>query len=101
MSYNYNIAEPKVYEVDKTVRSLKELRSIEGQNYITISAASGRKLMQRIHDPKSSSIERVLAKGQADQEIDEKPEYILIESKEYAKQQKESLRCMKSESFYL
>jgi hypothetical protein len=93
MSYNYNIAEPKVYEVDKTVRSLKELHTIDGQNYITISAASGRKLMQRVQDPKSASIERVLAKGQADQEFDEKPEYILIESKQYAAKQKEALKC--------
>jgi hypothetical protein len=71
--YNYNLPKPKVYEVDKTIRSFQELRNINGQNYITISAAEGRKLMQRIPEPVPASIERVFVKGQEDFESDVNP----------------------------
>lgn len=60
--YNYNLPKPKLLEVDKTVRSFQELHNINGQNYITISAAEGRKLMQRIPDAMPMSIERVFVK---------------------------------------
>ena len=84
--YNYNIAKPKIYEVDKTIRSLKEFRNINGQNYITLSAADGRKLMQRLKKGHSGTIDRVLASGQDDEQPqDDVPEFILIESKDYAK----------------
>jgi hypothetical protein len=89
--FNYNIAKPKVYEVDKTIRSLKEFRSINGQNYITLSAADGRKLMQRLKKPPSGAIDRVLASGQDDeQQLDEIPDFILIESKDYARDKSSS-----------
>lgn len=86
--YNYNLPKPKVYEVDKTVRSFQELRTINGQNYITISAAEGRKLMQRVPELAPATIERVFAKGQQDFESDANPDFILIESKDYAKRKK-------------
>lgn len=98
--YNYNLPKPTVYEVDKTVRSFQELRTINGQNYITITAAEGRKLMQRIPEPASANIERVLAKGQDEYvEQDDKPDFILIESKDYAKKRKSSSKSMGSEFF--
>lgn len=91
--YNYNLPKPKVYEVDKTIRSFQELRNINGQNYITITAAEGRKLMQRIPEPAPASIERVLAKGQDEAfESDDKPDFILIESKDYARKRKSSVK---------
>ena len=98
--YNYNLPKPTVYEVDKTIRSFQELRNINGQNYITITAAEGRKLMQRIPEPASASIERVLAKGQ-DEIVDkseDKPDFILIESKDYARKRK---RSVKGSDFFL
>lgn len=98
--YNYNLPKPKVYEVDKTIRSFQELRTINGQNYITITAAEGRKLMQRIPEPTSSSIERVLAKGQDEAvQEEEKPDFILIESKDYARKRKDSVKGVGSEFF--
>lgn len=89
--YNYNLPKPKVYEVDKTIRSFQELRQINGQNYITISAAEGRKLMQRIPEPAPSTIERVFVKGQDEfAGTDVSPDFILIESKDYAKKKRSS-----------
>ena len=89
--YNYNLPKPAVLEVDKTIRSFQELRNINGQNYVTITASEGRKLMQRIPEPKSSSIDRVLAKGQSTTfEKDENPDFILIEAKDYARKRKTS-----------
>ena len=80
------MAKPKVIEVDNTIRSLKEFRTLNGQNYITISAKDGQKLMQRLKKTSSGPIDRVLASGQDDeQQQDEIPEIILIESKDYAK----------------
>jgi glycerol uptake facilitator-like aquaporin len=102
-SYNYNLQKPKVYEVDKTIRSFQELRTINGQNYITITAAEGRKLMQRIPDAGPATIERVLAKGQEENQIaTELPDdYILVESKDYARKRKRSLKGASSEFFLL
>ena len=99
--YNYNLPQPKLYEVDKTVRSFREFRSIEGENYVTITAAEGRKLMQRIPKAGPSKIERVLAKGQDESQIEEEehPDFILIESKDYAKKRKGSLKGAGSEFF--
>lgn len=101
--YNYNLPKPTVYEVDKTIRSFQELRTINGQNYITITAAEGRKLMQRIPEPAPASIERVLAKGQDEGQIaTELPaDYILIESKDYARKRKSSIKGAGSEFFLL
>jgi glycerol uptake facilitator-like aquaporin len=88
MSYNSNLPMPTVLEVDKTVKSFQELRNINGQSYVTITAAEGRKLMQRVPRPTTGAIERVLAKGKEDDQIeDEHPEFILIESKDYRKRQ--------------
>lgn len=99
--YNYNLPQPKLYEVDKTVRSFREFRNIEGENYVTITAAEGRKLMQRIPKAGPSKIERVLAKGQDESQIEEeeRPDFILIESKDYAKKRKSSLKGAGSEFF--
>lgn len=89
--YNYNLPKPKVYEVDKTIRSFQELRTLNGQNYITISAAEGRKLMQRIPEPMPASIERVFVKGQDEfAGTDQSPDFILIESKDYARKKRSS-----------
>ena len=100
--YNYNLPKPKVYEVDKTVRSFQELRNINGQNYITITAAEGRKLMQRIPEPAPTSIERVLAKGQDEPaELDDKPDFILIQSKDYARKRKSSGSKSAGSEFFL
>jgi glycerol uptake facilitator-like aquaporin len=89
--YNYNLPKPTIYEVDKTIHSFQELRNINGQNYVTITAAEGRKLMQRIPDPAPASIERVLAKGRTDAvEKDKSPDFIIIESRDYARRQKET-----------
>lgn len=90
--YNHNLPKPKVYEVDKTIRSFRELHSINGQNYVTISAAEGRKLMQRIPEPAPASIERVLARGQKEvNKTEDNPDFILIESKDYARKRRKSL----------
>jgi glycerol uptake facilitator-like aquaporin len=78
--FNYNVQKPKVLEVDST-----DLHTIDGQNYITISAAEGRKLMRRIPEPVPTNIERVFVKGQQDFESDANPDFILLESKDYAK----------------
>ena len=101
--YNYNLPKPKVYEVDKTIRSFQELRNINGQNYITITAAEGRKLMQRIPEPVSSSVERVLAKGQDEQMSyeEDKPDFILIQSKDYTRKRRSSIKGVGSEFFAL
>ena len=95
--FKYNIPKPHVYEVENTVRSFEELRNINGQNYITITAAEGRKLMQRIQTQPDNlnSIERVLAKGhdtaQDDENVDSnKPDFILVESKDYVKKKHRS-----------
>ena len=94
--FNYNIPKPQVVEVDNTVRNFDELRNINGQNYITITATEGRKLMQRIQtQPDLQSIERVLAKGHDNQEHEyadtsNKPDFILIESKDYVKKKQRS-----------
>lgn len=99
--YNYNLQNPKVYEVDKTIRSFQELRNINGHNYITITAAEGRKLMQRIPEPAPASIERVLAKGQDEEQVaTELPaDFILIETKDYAKKRKGTTKGAGSEFF--
>lgn len=90
MSYNYNVAKPKVFETDKTVRSIQELRKYNDQNYVTISAAEGRKLMKRVTTPGPVNIERVLAKGQDEitTEEDDHPDVILFQSKDYVKRHK-------------
>jgi glycerol uptake facilitator-like aquaporin len=91
--YNYNLPKPKVIEVDRTVRSFQELRNINGQNYVTITASEGRKLMQRLPDLHAGPIERVLAKGHDEQlEKDDNPDFILIESKDYARKRKSTLK---------
>lgn len=96
--YNYNLQNPEVLEVDKTIRSFRELRTINGQNYITISASEGRKLMQRLPEAGPATIERVLAKGQDESQIaTEVPSsYILIESKDYARKRKSSMKAFGS-----
>jgi glycerol uptake facilitator-like aquaporin len=102
--YNYNLSQPQVLEVDKTVRSFQELRNINGQNYVTITASEGRKLMQRIPEPAPTSIERVLAKGQDEifeDEADKHADFILIESKEYKKKHKGTLKGAGSEFFHV
>lgn len=87
--YNYNLPKPTVYEVDKTIRSFSELRQLNGQNYVTISAAEGRKLMQRIPEPMPASIERVFVKGQDEfAGADQTPDFILIESKDYVRKKR-------------
>lgn len=94
--YNYNLPKPTVYEVDKTVRSFQELRQINGQNYVTITASEGRKLMQRIPEPHTGPIQRVLAKGHDEQqEKDDHPDFILIESKDYARKRKSTFNGSK------
>ena len=56
-----------------------------------MSAADGRKLMQRIKKSHTGTIHRVLASGQDDeQQQDEIPEIILIESKDYARDKSSS-----------
>ena len=91
--YNYNLPKPKVFEVDKTVRSFAEMRNINGENYVTITASEGRKLMQRIPDTHAGPIERVLAKGHDEQfEKDDKPDFILIESKDYARKRRSTVK---------
>ena len=37
--FNYNLPKPQVLEIDTTVRNFEELRNINGQNYVTITAA--------------------------------------------------------------
>jgi glycerol uptake facilitator-like aquaporin len=98
--FNYNLPKPTVLEVDKTVRSFRELRNINGQNYVTITASEGRKLMQRLPDAAPANIERVLAKGQDEAiEKDENPDFILIESKDYARKRKQN--NIKGSDFFL
>lgn len=82
---------PTAYQVDKTVEGLNEIRSINGQEYLTITQAEGRKLMQRIPKPSSKGIDRVLAKGKDEtlyeSDSSNSPDFILIEAKNYKKSQ--------------
>ena len=39
--YNYNLPKPQVFEVDATLRNFEELRNINGQQYVTITATEG------------------------------------------------------------
>jgi hypothetical protein len=96
--YNYNVPNPQVYEVDKTIRSFKQFRTINGENYITLSASDGRKLMQRVSVAQPFSVQRVLARGQ-DSEIEEAPEILLVETKEHAKKRKLSSKKEKIVKF--
>ncbi len=82
MEYNANLPTPKFVAVDRTA----DVHTINGQNYLTITAAEGRKLMQRITKPTSGKIDRVLAQGKGEPEGDEEtddefPEFILVEAK--------------------
>jgi hypothetical protein len=102
--FNYNLPKPQIIEVDTTVRDFEELRRINGQNYVTITAAEGRKLMQRIQTPPNlTDIERVLAKGRehddepADSE--DKPDFILIESKDYVAKKRKAIYKNKNALF--
>ena len=102
--FNSNLPKPQVIEVDTTVRDFEELRRINGQNYVTITAAEGRKLMQRIQTPPNlTDIERVLAKGREHEdettEADDKPDFILIESKDYVAKKKKNLYKNKNALF--
>jgi hypothetical protein len=102
--FNSNLPKPQVIEVDTTVRDFEELRRINGQNYVTITAAEGRKLMQRIQTPPNlTDIERVLAKGREHEdettESDDKPDFILIESKDYVAKKKKNLYKNKNALF--
>jgi hypothetical protein len=102
--FNSNLPKPQVIEVDTTIRDFEELRRINGQNYVTITAAEGRKLMQRIQTPPNlTDIERVLAKGREHEdettEADDKPDFILIESKDYVAKKKKNLYKNKNALF--
>ncbi len=82
MEYNANLPTPKIVSVDRTA----DVHTINGQNYLTITAAEGRKLMQRISKPASGKIDRVLAQGKGELDAnedteDESPEFILVEAK--------------------
>ena len=103
--FNYNLPKPQVIEVDTTIRDFEELRRINGQNYVTITAAEGRKLMQRIQTPPNlTDIERVLAKGREHEEettddSDDKPDFILIESKDYVAKKRKAIYKNKNALF--
>lgn len=82
-SYNYNVQVPTLHEVDKTIRSLADLKIVNGHQYVTISASDGRKLMQRVVNQTPQAVEKVLARGQDDiqEEDDTAPNFIIVESK--------------------
>jgi glycerol uptake facilitator-like aquaporin len=87
-SYNYNVQVPTLHEVDKTIRSLADLKIVNGHQYVTISASDGRKLMQRIVNQTPQAVEKVLARGHDDIQEEDVPNFIIVESKKLAERKR-------------